>query len=265
MKRKIFQMSVELTNHKWSSALIKRFTMSRLSKPFIPLFIKTYKINVEEAVRPYAEHKSLHSFFTRQIKMAKRPIDQSAKSVVSPVDGRCEETGTINEETSFVVKGQTYKIGEMLQSKEKASDYNGGMYVILYLSPRDYHRIHSPFNCVCTETVSLGDRSYPVNETGLKYGVKPLSHNYRTVNYLQAENVTTAMIEVGAMNINTIVRTKSDPQWTKGEEVGYFSFGSTVILLFKKDTFTLELSSNKVKVGERIGLLHIEKPPLDIK
>ncbi|WP_099300359.1 MULTISPECIES: phosphatidylserine decarboxylase [Bacillaceae] len=255
MKRKFFQMSIELTNRQWSSKLLKQFTKSKLSKPFIPMFIKTYKINHEEALLPYKEHGSLHSFFTRQIEMKNRPINQEEKSVVSPVDGRCEETGEIKQDATFIVKGQHYRLEDMLQSKDQAEKFEGGTYVILYLSPSDYHRIHSPLNCRLSASKTLGSRSYPVNEPGLKYGRKPLSHNYRIVNDLYQGTIQCAMIEVGAMNINSIVRTKAGSLWEKGEEVGYFSFGSTVILLFEKDVFSLALHDKNVKVGEKIGTL----------
>ncbi|MFS0786234.1 phosphatidylserine decarboxylase [Shouchella sp. 1P09AA] len=255
MKRKFFQMSIELTNRQWSSNLLKQFTKSKLSKPFIPMFIKTYKIKHEEAILPYKEHGSLHSFFTRQINMENRPINQEEKSVVSPVDGRCEEAGEIKQDATFVVKGQSYRLEDMLQSEAKAKQFEGGTYVILYLSPSDYHRVHSPMNCHLSESTTLGSRSYPVNEPGLKYGRKPLSHNYRIVNDLYQGAIQYAMIEVGAMNINSIVRTKAGSVWEKGEEVGYFSFGSTVILLFEKNAFSLALHDKNVKVGEKIGTL----------
>ncbi len=230
----MFQLCIELTNRKWSSFLIKHFAKSKVSRLLIPTFIKTFQLNMDESFYDKKEFKSLHALFTRPLKTDVRPVAAGQNIVVSPVDGVCKERGIIEEGATFKVKGQLYSLSDMLGSEHEGRKYEEGYYVIFYLSPRDYHRIHSPFECIVKESKLLGNRSYPVNQLGLLYGKQPLSLNYRQVNYLYRNNNVTAMIEVGAMNINTIVRTKKEADWDKAEEVGHFSFGSTVILLFEK-------------------------------
>lgn len=209
---------------------------------------------MDESLLNKTEFDSLHALFTRPLKPEVRPVAKGQDTVVSPVDGVCAERGKIEENASFKVKGQLYSLEDMLHSSEEANRYEEGYYLIFYLSPSHYHRIHSPFHCDLQSSLLFGNRSYPVNQQGLLYGKMPLSLNYRQVNYLTRLNSRSAMVEVGAMNINTIVRTKKEDHWEKGEEVGYFSFGSTVILLFEKNTFQPTLTSPEVQMGQQIGI-----------
>jgi len=104
----------------------------------------------------------------------------------------------------------------------------------------------------------LGNRSYPVNQLGLTYGKSPISGNYRLVNELVMENgKCCSVIKVGAMFVNSIHLTHVEKVWKKGGPVGYFSFGSTVVLLFEKDSFQLEglKVGEPVKMGQRLGIM----------
>jgi phosphatidylserine decarboxylase len=161
----------------------------------------------------------------------------------------------------FVVKGKTYSIIEMLGSKEMADKYDEGYYMVLYLSPSHYHRIHSPIEGEIVSQFELGAKSYPVNKAGLTYGKDPLSKNYRVISEVLCteNNKHVAMIKVGAMFVNTIVVTKKEKRLKKGEEVGYFSFGSTVVLLFEANSFSPNLklqSGQAIRVGQNLGKLH---------
>ncbi|WP_078390909.1 phosphatidylserine decarboxylase [Shouchella patagoniensis] len=259
MKKKMFRVCIELTNHKWSSALLKRFAMSKISRPFNPLFVKTYQVNMDESARSLDSFDNLHTLFTRKLKVESRPIAPGDRTVVAPVDGQCSEHGILVEGQKFLVKGQSYLLHEMLQSKEEAKKFENGYYMVFYLSPAHYHRIHSPFNAICKSVKTAGNKSYPVNHLGLTYGKKPLSHNYRQITKLEMLSGICTMIEVGAMNINSIVRIKTDKKWLKGEETGYFSFGSTVVLLFEQGSFQPTLNVDEVKMGEKIGEMVDEK------
>ncbi|TMU85618.1 phosphatidylserine decarboxylase [Bacillus sp. BHET2] len=256
MKQSIYRLFIELTNKKWSSYLIRKFVQSRLSRPFISSFIKTYKINVDEIVGQTGDYNTLHDFFIRKLKSDARVVHYSDKQAVSPVDGLMASTGIISDDLIIEVKGKSYSILDMLGNEEKAFDYSGGEFAVFYLSPANYHRIHSPLSGTILGRWSLGQHSYPVNELGLRYGREALSKNFRSITELKAEKGKVAVVKVGAMFVNSVDYTHDRKEWSQGEEVAYFSFGSTVILLFERDTF--RFSENKevprnVVVGETIG------------
>jgi phosphatidylserine decarboxylase len=256
VKQSIYRLCIELTNKKWSSFILRKFVQSRLSKPFIPGFIRTYKINVNELQGKTEEYPTLHDFFIRKLKGDARSIQYGEHDAVSPVDGLLAETGPITEELEIMVKGKPYSVLEMLGTVDKASSYIGGRFGVFYLSPANYHRIHSPVDGTVLNRWSLGKHSYPVNDSGLLYGRSVLSKNYREITELQHRQGKVAIVKVGAMFVNSIEYVNESDTWTQGEEVAYFTFGSTVILLFEKDKFQYLSSKSvprEVKMGETIG------------
>ncbi|MEC1622289.1 phosphatidylserine decarboxylase [Bacillus mojavensis] len=252
----LYRSLIELTNHRLSSCLIKGFCESKISKPVIPLFSKHFQINWNDVDGTAADYGSLSELFIRNINLERRPVSNEPHAVVSPVDGVVQTIGTINHNQTFTVKGKDYSFAELTGCKSADHQYNGGYFVVLYLSPRHYHRFHSPISCTYQKLAELGNRSYPVNQFGLKYGKDVLSKNYRVVYGLNSGNRNVLMIPVGAMNINSIVQTSTGDQLKIGEELGYFSFGSTVILIFEKDAFqpSADLTEGQeVQVGQLIG------------
>jgi phosphatidylserine decarboxylase len=236
MKEKIYQSMIELTNGRQSSILLKKLATSALSKKFIPSYTKVYEINIEEVSKNVENFKSLHEFFTRSLKDGVRPIAEGEKIFASPVDAKIEACGDILDSMTLMVKDKPYSLPDLLGSEEHAARYRNGKYIVFYLSPADYHRIHSPIDGIVVRQYVLGQKSYPVNQLGLTYGKKPISHNYRMISELAyAQNRQTAFIKVGAMFVNSIQLTNVTEVWAKGEEVGYFTFGSTVVMLFEED------------------------------
>lgn len=236
MKEKIYQRLIELTNGKTTSYMLRKFTTSRSSKAVIKSYSKLYDISTEEVSKSVDEFTSLHDFFTRKLKTDARPIAEAPHLIASPVDAKIESFGDISEGTRLTVKNKLYAIADMLGNEQLAARYAGGKYIVFYLSPADYHRIHSPIDAKVDQQYVLGGKSYPVNQTGLAYGKKPISHNYRMISELQAEGGQhVSFIKVGAMFVNSIALTNTTDNWRKGEEVGYFAFGSTVVMLFEKD------------------------------
>lgn len=254
MKKKIYQHAIELTNGPVTSNLLKHFAQSRVSRKAIPGYIKTYQIDVADVVGPIESFPTLHDFFIRQLKEDRRPVAQEA--VVSPVDAKVEIAGDLHEGIRFLVKGQQYSLEDLLGSAEMAGYYRDGKYIVLYLSPADYHRIHSPVDGDVLKQYVLGKKSYPVNQAGLQYGKSPISGNYRMISELDSEIGRLLMVKVGAMFVNSIEMTNFETTWKKGEEVAYFSFGSTVVLFFEhgKVRFSENIQNgNRVKVGEALA------------
>lgn len=256
MRKNFYRLCIELTNKKWTSFLLRKFVQSPTSARFIPSYIKAYNINTREIEKNADAYPNLHSFFIRNLKEGVRTVEGEADDVVSPVDGMLADSGTVTKSLNMHVKGKDYSIEEMLGSREKASEYEGGRYMILYLSPADYHRIHSPLRASVLERWELGRHSYPVNEIGLKWGVRTLSKNYRSITEVSHAYGNMCLVKVGAMFVNSIEYTNEEKEWEKGGEIGYFSFGSTVILLFQKGQFHLNEKIDvpgKVKMGQLIG------------
>lgn len=258
MKEKIYRIMIELTNGKITSNLIRYFASSKLSKIVIASFAKFYKINLDEMKKPINEYESLSAFFIRELKEGVHVIEAGENIVISPVDAVIEDMGTINEDCPITVKNRQYSITEMVGSEEIAHRYLGGTYIVFYLSPQDYHRIHAPIDGVVTHTNVLGNKSYPVNKLGMKYGKDPLSKNYRQLIELKNHDSYLMMVNVGAQFVNSIVQTNNESYFIKGDEAAYFSFGSTVVLLFEKDKFLIDKSicvPHKIRMGQQVATL----------
>ncbi len=262
LKRTLYRFLIELTNHKLTSKLLMKFSQSSLSKSIIPSYSKAYKLNWSEVERNQKDFGTLHELFIRKLKQGTRPIQEGEHVVCSPVDAVYEESGTIAADASITVKGKDYSIEEMLGDHDVLQKYIGGTYVLLYLSPSHYHRIHAPITGEVVRRWSLGKNSYPVNHMGMKYGKAPLSKNYRLVTELKHAMGSIAVVKVGAMFVNSIEITNESSHLIKGEEFSYFSFGSTIVLLFEKNTFKLNASlipHSEVKYGEALGEIKVNQ------
>ena len=256
MIQPFYRLMIELTNGRWTSFLLRHFARSRVSRFIVPSFAKIYHLDETEMEKGLHEFPTLHDLFIRTLKKEAREINQDHDSVVSPVDAVIEDVGVIKESSEILVKGKVYSIDEMLGNRDLLTKYLTGTYMILYLSPSHYHRIHSPVTGTVTKQWTLGTKSYPVNRWGLKYGVKTLSKNYRVITEVKTDYGHVAVVKVGAMFVNSIETTHKGSELIKGGEMAYFSFGSTVVLLFEKGVFQINPSIQTpydIKVGEKIG------------
>lgn len=255
LKKRLFQMCVELTNGKYSSQALKKLTKSNASRLLIKPFISVYGINTYEILKDVSDFKNLNEFFIREVHPSLRPISQGEQDVVSPTDGVISEIGKIEDDSTFVVKGQEYNVKTLLADKDRAKQLAGGTYMIIYLSPKNYHRIHFPTSAVVRDNYTLGKYSYPVNKMGLELGDNILSYNYRKIFTLKKDSLKYNLIPVGAQNVNSIITTYKNEEVSKGSELGYFEFGSTVVLLFEKDAIKLENIEvpKEIKMGQKIA------------
>ncbi|TBL81788.1 archaetidylserine decarboxylase [Paenibacillus thalictri] len=256
----LFRLLTELSSRKFISRTTGAFAKSKVSRTLIPRFAKTYGIRVEDAEKHIQEYGSLNDFFTRRLKTGLRPIDTAVSAAVSPVDALITGIGDISSGLMLNVKGQDYTIEELLNRSPRTVCYLNGFYMVLYLSPTDYHRIHSPVTGDIVEKEHVPGKVYPVNEFGLRQMRRVLSRNERLITYMQHETGEVAVVKVGAMNVSSIQYVTPLPRHLeRGDELAYFEFGSTVVLLFENGTFSprqdLQLGS-KVKMGEAIGQFH---------
>lgn len=259
MKEKLYQSLIELSNGKISSNLLQKVAQSTFSKKLIRSYSNIYGINLTEVSKTPDQFSSLHDFFIRQLKQEVRPIEHTPNMFSSPVDAKVEAFGEIVDGMTFTVKNKPYSLVDLLGSNEHAKRYENGQYIVFYLSPADYHRIHSPIDGIVTRQYVLGQKSYPVNQMGLSYGKKPISHNYRMISEVQYDDChTTAFIKVGATFVNSIKLTNVSTNWQKGEEVGYFTFGSTVVMLFEQDAVVFNVSVTQgamINMGEAFATM----------
>ncbi|OXM17139.1 archaetidylserine decarboxylase [Paenibacillus herberti] len=255
----LFRNMTELGSRKWLSRTTGRLAKSRASRGFIPRFARTYGIRTEEAEKALDEYATLNDFFTRRLKPGMRVIDDSPDAVASPVDALVTGAGFIKEGTMLGIKGQDYTVDELLNRSPRTGNYLNGYYAVLYLSPTDYHRIHAPVDGTIIEREHLPGRVYPVNEFGLTRMTRVLSRNERLVTYMSHGSSELAVVKVGALNVSSIQYTEPQrEQVAKGDELAYFEFGSTVVLLFEDDSFIprKDLAVGlKVRMGEKLGQL----------
>jgi phosphatidylserine decarboxylase len=252
-----YRLLTELSSQTWLSKSAGAFAKSKWSKGFISHFAKTYKIPVEEAEFPLASYPTLNAFFTRRLKPAAREIDHKPTSVISPVDALITAKGVIADGLMLQIKGQTYTIEQLLNGNKRLEKYRNGYFFVLYLSPRDYHRIHVPVTGEIVEIETVAGRVYPVNHTAMTHVPQVLSRNYRITSYIAHDKGEVAVVKVAALNVASIqlVEEVGKPL-KKGDELAYFEFGSTVVLCMEDNTFqprTDLLLGSKVKMGEALG------------
>lgn len=266
MNRRLLRAMTELSSRKFISRMTGAFAKSGYSRHFIRRFAHTYRIAVEEAEKRLDEYSSLNEFFTRRLKPGSRTIDDAADALVSPVDAKITACGPIRDGLLLQVKGQDYTLDELLNGSPRVPQYRHGYYWVLYLSPTDYHRIHSPCSGDVVETEHVPGRVYPVNEFGLTFMRRVLSRNERLVTYIRHESGEVAVVKVGALNVSSIRYVEPLPKvLERGGELAYFEFGSTVVLLTEDGTMEPRTDlkvGDTVRMGERLGVLTDKKVTL---
>ena len=254
-----------LIKKKFVSKVYGKYCDTKLSRKKIGPFIKDFDIDMNIAIKNEENFSSFNDFFIRQLTKEARPIDMNPECLVSPGDGRIFAYENISMDKLIQVKGITYSLSELLQDNKVASEYDGGVCVVLRLCPTDYHRFHFIDNGIPTDNHFIDGNYYSVNPTALERIPKLYCQNKREWSIFKSENFGDIIhVEVGATCVGTIIQSyEPNKKVTKGDEKGYFKFGgSTTILFFKKDTVEIDediLAQTdfgfecKVKFGETIG------------
>lgn len=245
--------------------------------------LKHYRIDLSEAVEEDPEHYAcFNAFFTRALKPEARPIDPSPDAVVSPVDAEVSQVGTADDNWLVQAKGHYFTLEDLLEDADLARRFRGGSFATLYLAPRDYHRIHMPLAGSLERMIHIPGRLFSVNHATTRAVPRLLARNERIVNLFDTPAGPAAVILVGAIFVGsmdivwagTVTPVEQRvSQWRydgegaspvhldRGQEMGRFNMGSTVILLFPpgrvgwSDQF---VAGSTVRVGEAIG--HLEDP-----
>ncbi len=226
-------------------------------------FIRKYHINLSIAQKQH--FKSFNDFFTRKLKPEARPIDTTAKVVVSPDDGKVLAWENIKN-SYFIVKGYRFNLKEFLHNDSLAHKFKNGSLLLFRLSPTDYHRFHFPVNGKIITCKKINGNYYSVSPLAIKKDIRIFCQNKRDYTLIKTKfSGYMLMSEIGATMVGTIIQTYKGNIAVKGGEKGYFKFGgSSVILLFEKNRIKIDadlLKNTKrrletsVKVGEEIAII----------
>lgn len=249
-----------------------------LKNYLIQWFINRYQVNMDEALQTDLNaYPSFHDFFIRQLKPGTRPIDPQSDSICSPCDGAISQIGKIENGTLLQAKGRSFSLSALLGDAACAQKFHNGNFLTIYLAPKDYHRVHMPAKGALQSVRYIPGKLFSVNPLTTQSVDNLFARNERVISFFDHPQSPFAVILVGAMIVgsittrwagrllpqaNQLVREILYPQTPeqhltldKGEEMGYFSLGSTVIILFAENIrweYTLTQDSRLV-VGQRIG------------
>ena len=227
----------------------------------IRTFLKNYQIEMDDYPRKsHLDYKHFNDFFTREIDPRKRPIDDNHNSLVSPVDGKIVEFGNIEEGRLFQIKGMHYKLYGLLDGNQKLTqNYENGSYISIYLAPYNYHRVHAPIKGDLKMANMVPGEMHRVDQNALSNIENLYIKNQRLITEFNDSLSDCIMIMVAARNVASMTHKEINQNYAKGDEIGRFNLGSTVVVLLPNDVqakWSHHVSNEKdVKMGEKIAQL----------
>lgn len=259
----------------------------RLRAPVLGFLARRVGIDLAEAERAPGEYASFGALFVRRLAPGRRPLDPDPQTLVSPVDGIVGECGTISQGTALQAKGISYSVDELLGGEGDGESFRGGSYLTIYLSPRHYHRIHSPVEGAVVQARHLPGALLPVNAPAVASIPHLFPRNERLVAWISRDgSPPLALAAVGAFNVGRISAT-FDLQWnrrsdagegvtnrkgrtrpetrrydppipvTRGGEVMAFHLGSTVVLILPPGfQITAPPPGTEVRMGQALAQPH---------
>lgn len=251
--------------------------MGRITTWAIKKFAQCYDINLVEAGQEIKDYKTFNDFFSRSLKKGARPIDKAANSVVFPVDGTVSECQNLDKDILLQAKNHYYSCADLLASSEDAKIFENGQFITIYLSPKDYHRVHIPFAGKLSKMTYVPGEAFSVNAFNAQNIPELFTQNERVVCIFDADIGKMAVVMVGATIVRSIATTwagvvapnawrkistfdyqNQNIVFNKGDEIGKFMMGSTVICLFEKNKLQMEkntLTGYKTKMGTIMGTI----------
>jgi phosphatidylserine decarboxylase len=245
-------------------------------------FARAVGAELDEVELPLDAYPSLSSFFSRKLREGARSIDDVEQAVTSPCDGRIGAVGEAVGGHLIQAKGKSYRLDELLADEALAADLDGGTYVTVYLSPRDYHRVHAPIDAVLVGYDYVPGSLFPVSQFFADRIDNLFSTNERVILHLETEWGRLAMVMVGAAGVGNIelrypalesrslrkvgrprrVRLAEGVAVRRGDELGAFLLGSTVIAVFESDVLDIDSTvvGRPVRLGQPIASLRGSVP-----
>jgi len=253
---------------------LSRIEEKTIKNVLIRLYIALFKIKLDEyLIKNISEYKSLNDFFIRELDMSFREDLDNSDNIISPCDGTIAGFGNIDNNTFIHAKKYKYSINELIN--EKSNDFNNGKFINIYLEPKDCHRIYMPCDADLIKVTHVPGKLYSVAPYAT-YGIKNLySKNERVILNFSNKDFKMSMIMVGAVNVgcitlsdygiispakyrSSITEFKKENEiksYKKGDEIGMFNLGSTVILLFSTNNKKWEreiILDNKVSIRNKL-------------
>ena len=244
-------------------------------------FIRRYAVDMSEAAQPDPDHyPDFNRFFTRALRPGTRPCDDADDAVVSPADGQVGQMGRVRGDVLIQAKGLEYSLARLMGGGGRSAAFEDGSFMTIYLAPANYHRVHMPLDAVLRSTVHVPGRLFSVGAETTGRIPNLFARNERVVSIFDHDRGAIAVVMVGALFVGGIDLVWSGPvtppygrrigvcdyrcaasplAFGKGEEIGRFNMGSTVIALFAP-SFELEWAPDvepgrRIRCGERIATL----------
>ena len=281
MKSTVFVLLQYLVPQHLLSRVVGWFANTRIKgikKIFIRWFIKRYQVDMSIAAEPNPDsYPNFNAFFTRPLASDQRPISENSRHIVCPADGVISQIGPIEGGRIFQAKGRYFTLEELLGGDPNlAKPFYNGLFTTIYLSPKDYHRVHMPYTGSLTTMIYVPGKLFSVNNATTAKVPCLFARNERVVALFDTSIGPMAVIMVGAMivaGIETVwggqvtpvknrVQTirygdnQSAITLEKGGEMGRFMLGSTAIVLFPKDSIAWNESlsaQSSVVMGQQLG------------
>jgi len=265
-RAKIGHVMGQLADVRWSPAV---------GRAVVGAYSRVYDVRLDEAASA-SGWTNFDAFFTRPLRAGARTLDVSPEAVLSPADGRLDSMGVVDQAARFVVKGRPYAVEELVGGRDEAERYEGGLGCVVYLSPRDYHRVHAPVDGEIRSVRSLPGDYFPVNAMGVAHFPNLFARNRRVaiaidtpaasglgrvtvvmvaamiVGRITVEGVPGRDVPFGNHRLNLPIR--------RGDEIGVFHLGSTAVIFFERrvrGAWSLPAESH-VRYGQRLLTAHPE-------
>jgi phosphatidylserine decarboxylase len=259
----------------WLMYQLARVRFVPVKNLVIRIYSRLHAVNMQEAViEDKFAYESLNAFFTRALKPECRPLDATPESWICPVDGSVSQAGDIQQGRIFQAKGCDYSLLELLGGDtERAAAFSNGHFATLYLSPRDYHRIHMPLAGELEQMRYIPGRLFSVATHTVNAIPRLFARNERAVCHFNTAQGPMALVLVGAINVSAmetvwhgLIRSngriqqfdyrQKNIQLQRGEEMGRFNLGSTVIVLGGENMGwdTAIAAGKEVKLGQRLAV-----------
>ena len=267
--------------HRLLSSWARRLAYStdpRMSQLLIGTVIEKFGVNMDEAANPDpASYPSFNAFFTRALKAGARTPDADRKALLMPADGHISQLGPIEHGRIFQAKGQSFTAAELLGDADDAKPFNDGLFATIYLSPRDYHRVHMPVRATLRETVHVPGRLFSVGTDAVANVPRLFARNERLVCHFDTDFGPMVQVMVGALLVSGVETVWSGEEipaygdrvtrkdW-RGQcitlerfaEMARFNYGSTVIVLLPRGVAELNpqlAAESPVRLGQKLATL----------
>ena len=266
--------------HRLLSSLARRLAYSTrpgLKQWLIDTVTRKFGVDLSEAAEPDpTAYPSFNAFFTRALKPGARTPDANPRALLMPADGHISQCGPIVEGRIFQAKGQGFTAAELLGSEADAAPFRDGSFATVYLSPRDYHRVHMPWTGTLRETVHVPGRLFSVGTDAVASVPRLFARNERLVCHFDTDFGPMVQVMVGALLVSGVETvwggveipaygdaiTRKDYRGRgitleRFAEMARFNYGSTVIVLLPKGVATLDPAlhaESPVRLGQRLAL-----------